>query len=271
VIIRIDDPDDPRIEPYRAVRDRDIAGRGERFVVEGEVVLGTFLTHRRFAVESLLLAEQRVQRLAGLFDRFDLDVPIYVASRQVMDAVVGFPIHRGVLAIGRRSREPTPSEVLANLPEQALVIGLVGLTNHDNVGGIFRNAAAFGADAVLMDPATCDPLYRKAIRVSVGATLCIPYGRAPDAASLCHALEEAGFEIIALSPAGAAELQDVAPAPRTALLLGAEGPGLPSEILARCRTVRIRMAPGFDSLNVATTSGIALYHLRASGAAGDAA
>jgi tRNA G18 (ribose-2'-O)-methylase SpoU len=128
------------------------------------------------------------------------------------------------------------------------------------VGGVFRNAAAFAADAVLMDRATCDPLYRKAIRVSAGATLTVPYGRAADAQSLCDALDHAGFDVVALSPAGAFDLSEIAPAPRTALLLGSEGPGLPADILARCRTARIRMAAGFDSLNVATTSGIALHH-----------
>jgi tRNA G18 (ribose-2'-O)-methylase SpoU len=259
VIVRIEDPADPRIEPYRAVRDRDVAGHGNRFIVEGEVVLDVFLTRRRFSVESLLLAENRVERLQDYFCTFDLEVPIYVASRSVMDAIVGFPIHRGVLAIGLRRREPSHAEILSKLGANA-VVGLLGLTNHDNVGGIFRNAAAFGVDALVMDRASCDPLYRKAIRVSTGATLRVPYGRAPDAASLCDALDEAGFHTLALSPGGESDLQEVAPAPRTALLLGAEGPGLPTEILTRCRTVRIRMAPDFDSLNVATASGIALYH-----------
>jgi tRNA G18 (ribose-2'-O)-methylase SpoU len=268
VIVRIEDPDDPRIEPYRAVRDRDVAGHGNRFIVEGEVVLGVFLTRRRFGVESLLLAENRVERLKDHFRTFDLEVPIYVASRLVMDAVVGFPIHRGVLAIGLRRREPSPAEILSDIGPKALVVGLVGLSNHDNVGGIFRNAAALGVDAVVMDRATCDPLYRKAIRVSTGATLRVPYGRAPDARVLCDALDEAGFQTFALSPGGEFDLQEVAPGPRTALLLGAEGPGLPTEILTRCRTVRIRMAPGFDSLNVATTSGIALHHFVAARLAG---
>jgi tRNA G18 (ribose-2'-O)-methylase SpoU len=147
------------------------------------------------------------------------------------------------------------------LPEKALVVGLVGLANHDNVGGIFRNAAAFGANAVLLDPETCDPLYRKAIRVSVGGALVVPFTRAPAADALVQALQAASFEVIALSPSGTEILSQIRPVRRTALILGAEGPGLPPDLLARTRTVSIPMSGGFDSLNVATTSGIALHHL----------
>jgi tRNA G18 (ribose-2'-O)-methylase SpoU len=156
---------------------------------------------------------------------------------------------------------PPVEALLAGLPEKALVVVMVGLANHDNVGGIFRNAAAFGADAVLLDQETCDPLYRKAIRVSVGGALVVPFTRAPSADVLVQALEGASFEVIALSPSGKEVLSEVQPARRTALLLGAEGPGLPPELMARTRTVSIPMSGGFDSLNVATTSGIALHHL----------
>ncbi|HEY8383812.1 MAG TPA: RNA methyltransferase [Microvirga sp.] len=258
----ITDPDDPRIEPYRAVRERDVVGRAERFIAEGEVVLRVLLNQSRFEVESLLLAENRLDTLAGCLERMPAGVPVYTAGRAVMDAIVGFPIHRGVLAAGRRRALPDAAHMLAALPEQALVVGLVGLANHDNVGGIFRNAAGFGADAVLLDGATCDPLYRKAIRVSVGGSLIVPFTRLADGTRMAEALADAGFEVLALSPAGRETLTAIRPARRTALLLGAEGPGLPGEILARCRTVSIPMAGGFDSLNVATTSGIVLHHLR---------
>jgi tRNA G18 (ribose-2'-O)-methylase SpoU len=193
------------------------------------------------------------------------ETPIYTASRQVMDAIVGFPIHRGVLAIARRAPLEPVESLLSRLPEQALVVGLIGLANHDNVGGIFRNAAAFGARAVLLDQETCDPLYRKAIRVSVGGALVVPFTRVPSAEAMVQALEAASFEVIALSPSGQDVLSDIRPARRTALLLGAEGPGLPQEVLARTRTVSIPMSGGFDSLNVATTSGIALHHLAFTG------
>jgi tRNA G18 (ribose-2'-O)-methylase SpoU len=261
MLIAISDPDDLRIEAYRAVRERDLLGRQHRFIAEGEVVLRVLLGQSRFPVESLLLAESRVQVLEDVVGLLPPDIPVYTASRQVMDAIVGFPIHRGVLAVARRPALPPVEVLLAGLPEKALVVGLIGLANHDNVGGIFRNAAAFGADAVLLDQETCDPLYRKSIRVSVGGALVTPFTRAPSVDALVQALQGASFEVIALSPSGAETLSKVQPSRRTALLLGAEGPGLPPDLLAQIRTVSIPMSGGFDSLNVATTSGIALHHL----------
>lgn len=259
--IAISDPDDPRIEPYRAVRERDLVGRQHRFLAEGEVVLRVLLKQRRFAIESLLLAENRLESLGDAVGILHENVPVYTAGRQVMDAIVGFPIHRGVLAVARREPLPSIENFLAGMPPDALVVGLVGLANHDNVGGIFRNAAAFGAQGALLDPESCDPLYRKAIRVSVGGALVVPFARAASTDALVQALQSASFEILALSPSGRETLSQVKPSRRTALLLGAEGPGLPPDLLARTRTVSIPMSGGFDSLNVATTSGIALHHL----------
>lgn len=261
VLIAISDPDDPRIEAYRAVKERDLLGRQHRFIAEGEVVLRVLLRQSRFKIESLLLGEGRVEGLNDALHSLPTGVPVYIANRQVMDAIVGFPIHRGILAIAKRPVMPPVEALLAGLPEKALVVVMVGLANHDNVGGIFRNAAAFGAGAVLLDQETCDPLYRKAIRVSVGGALAVPFTRVPSVGVLVQALEEASFEVIALSPSGKEVLSEVQPARRTALLLGAEGPGLPPDLMARTRTVSIPMSGGFDSLNVATTSGIALHHL----------
>jgi tRNA G18 (ribose-2'-O)-methylase SpoU len=135
----------------------------------------------------------------------------------------------------------------------------VGLTNHDNVGAAFRNAAAFGAAAVMLDASTCDPLYRKAIRVSAGASLFVPFARSGSPMDLLDALEAEGYTPFALSPRGTTAVGDVARPPRAAILMGAEGPGLPEDILARCRTVSIPMAPGFDSLNVAAAAAVALH------------
>jgi tRNA G18 (ribose-2'-O)-methylase SpoU len=261
--IPISDPDDPRIEAYRAVRERDLAGREHRFVAEGEVVLRMLLRQSRFMVESVLLGENRVQGLSEALAALPSETPVYVAGRAVMDAIVGFPIHRGVLAIARRAPLRPVEELLAALASESLVVGLVGLANHDNVGGIFRNAAAFGADAVLIDAETCDPLYRKAIRVSVGGVLVVPFTRVPSAAAMVQALRRADFEVISLTPSGRETLSGLRRPPRAALLLGAEGPGLPAAVLDQTRTVSIPMRSGFDSLNVATTSGIALHHLAA--------
>jgi tRNA G18 (ribose-2'-O)-methylase SpoU len=141
------------------------------------------------------------------------------------------------------------------------VLCLIGIANHDNVGGIFRNAAAFGAAAVILDPATCDPLYRKAIRVSVGGALIVPFAQLDAGEDPLDLLQSHGFDALALSPHGAQTLDAITASGRTAVLLGAEGAGLPPDLLSRANTVRIPMAPAFDSLNVATTSGIVLHHL----------
>jgi tRNA G18 (ribose-2'-O)-methylase SpoU len=212
----------------------------------------------------VLVAEKRLAGLASLLSELPEGVAVYAASQAAMDAVVGFHIHRGILAAGER-RPVDPDALLAGLSARALVVGLVGIANHDNMGGLFRNAAAFGADAVLLDDSCCDPLYRKAIRVSVGAALTTPFARAGDAEHLSRRLTGAGFAVVALSPGGRVDLTDFAPGARTAALFGAEGPGLPLAVLGQVESVRIPMARGFDSLNVATASGIVLHHLAARG------
>ena len=260
MIVRIDDPDDPRLEPYRAVRERDLVGRDGLFIAEGRVVLEKAVRAMPLGLASVLVSEPRAAGLADVLAALPDETPVYVAGQAVMDGVVGFPIHRGILAVGRRP-DRNAEALLAGLPDRALVVGLVGIANHDNMGGIFRNAAAFGADAVLLDDTCCDPLYRKAIRVSVGAALTVPFARAGTADALVRVLQGSGFEIIGLTPRGEIELGDLAPGPRTAALFGAEGPGLPAAVLARIRGVRIAMSGGFDSLNVSTTSGIVLHRI----------
>jgi tRNA G18 (ribose-2'-O)-methylase SpoU len=262
VIVPITDPDDPRIEAYRQVRERDLVGRSGRFIAEGRVVLEKAIAAGRHPLASVLVAEHRLASLADLLAALPGGTPVYAAGQAVMDAVVGFPIHRGVLAAGQRA-DVDAGDLLGGLPPRALVVALSAIANHDNMGGIFRNAAAFGADAVILDAACCDPLYRKAIRVSVGAALTTPFARLAAGEDLLDALAAHGFEVVALSPAGAQEISDLALAPRTAALFGAEGPGLAADLLARARTVRIAMSGGFDSLNVATTSGIVLHRLAA--------
>jgi tRNA G18 (ribose-2'-O)-methylase SpoU len=248
------------------VRERDLAGREGLCVAEGRVVLEKAIVADPTSVVSVLVAAHRAGGLADVLAGLPPETPVYAAGQAAMDQVVGFPIHRGILALVRRP-ERDAAALLAGLPRRALVVGLVGIANHDNMGGIFRNAAAFGADAVLLDDTCCDPLYRKAIRVSVGAALTTPFARAGDGVAMVRALADAGFEVVALSPRGGTELGDVAAGSRIAAVFGAEGPGLPAAVLDRVRTVRIAMAGGFDSLNVATTSGIVLHALAASRAA----
>jgi tRNA G18 (ribose-2'-O)-methylase SpoU len=263
VIVPIADPADPRVAPYLQVRERDLVGRRGEFIAEGEVVLRVLLGGgARCKASSLLVAHSRLARLEPLLE--GLQAPVYAASQAVMDAVVGFHIHRGLLAHGVRPPDPDAATLLAGLPARALVVVLFGTSNHDNMGGVFRNAAAFGADAVLLDGACCDPLYRKAIRVSVGATLKVPFARlGPDEDALTL-LSGAGFEAVALAPGATEPLAALARPDRVAVLLGAEGPGLPDAVLARTRPVGIPMAPGWDSLNLAAASAVVLHHLAAS-------
>ncbi|MEW6257308.1 MAG: RNA methyltransferase [Pseudomonadota bacterium] len=258
-VIPVSDPADPRIAGFLDVRERDLVGRQGLFMAEGEVVLRLAAARSDHKIRAVLLSEGRARRLDDLVAR--LDAPVYVAAQGVMDAIAGFHIHRGILALVEPPPPPAPDALLAGLPARARVVGLCGIANHDNMGGIFRNAAAFGADAVLLDGACCDPLYRKAIRVSVGASLIVPFARVADEREMVRLLEATGFEVVALSPSGATALSAYAPAPRTAALFGTEGPGLPADLLAATRTLSIPMAGGFDSLNVATTSGIVLHHL----------
>ncbi|MGA0599511.1 TrmH family RNA methyltransferase [Caulobacter sp. KR2-114] len=264
-ILSIDDPDDPRVAAFRDIRERDLVGRQGRFIAEGEVVLRNLARSPRHRTVALLIAAQRLPSQADLIARFAEETPVYAAGQAVMDAIVGFPIHRGLLALGERAPEPSAAEALAALEGQpdALVLALFGIANHDNMGGLFRNAAAFGADLVLLDPTCCDPLYRKALRVSVGGALLVPSTRLAPGEDSVALLRGAGFQPLALSPMGRERLSDLTPPRRAALLLGAEGPGLPAELIARADSVRIPMAGGFDSLNVATTSGIVLHHLTA--------
>lgn len=261
-LISITDPDDPRVAPFRHVKERDLTGREGRFIAEGKGVVRILASPAsRCEPESLLLAENRIEAMADVIAALPDGVPTYVAGQAVLDAVAGFHLHRGVLALGRKPEPQSVAEALAGAPADAVVVCAVGIGNHDNIGGLFRNAAAFGAHAVLIDASCCDPFYRKAIRVSVGAVLRTPMATAVTTEAMLDDLEAAGFEVLALSPAAAEPLNAVRGGGRQALLLGAEGPGLPDAVIRRCRTVGIPMAGGFDSLNVAATSAVALHQL----------
>jgi len=260
-VIPVSDPADPRTADYRDVRERDLSGRDRLFIAEGEVVLRVLIGQQRFPVVSLMIAEKRLASLAELIGTLRAEVPVFAATQAAMDAIVGFPLHRGIMAVARRPAELPADALLGGLGRKALVVALYGIGNHDNMGGIFRNAAAFGADAVILDSDCCDPLYRKAIRVSVGAALVVPFARLQRGEDGLALFGRHELTALAFSPAGRIALAEVDAPERAAVLLGAEGLGLPPQILVRTTTVRIPMAAGFDSLNVATTAGIALHHL----------
>jgi len=267
-LIPIERLDDPRVDDYRDIKDRGLHRRRGLFVVEGRGTLRCLVDHSPFRPRSVLLGETARAALADVLARLSPSVPIYCAPGPVLEAVVGFAIHRGCLAIVERPPERGLAALLGALPEgDSRIVVTEGLSNHDNVGGVFRNAMAFGADAVVLCPRTCDPLYRKAIRTSMGGSLCVPFARAERWPDDLAALRARGYAIVALDP-GAEDVlgrSDVALPRRAALVVGTEGAGL-SEAVRRFadRRVRIGMAPGVDSLNVATAAAIALHHLHVS-------
>jgi len=258
----ITDPDDPRIEAYREIRERDLVGRKGRFIVEGRVTLGVLIARRRHVIESVLVGESRLEPLRDLLEKVPSGVPVYAANQKVLDAIAGFPMHRGVLSVARKPDARPVEGVIAPPGAPQVLLALIGLSNHDNVGACFRNAAALGASGVITDAASADPFYRKAIRVSAGTVLWMPQARVEGWRGLFDALEANGHAVLALTPDPAArDLRDFSPPNRFTLVLGAEGPGLPGEAIARATALRIPMAEGVDSLNVATAGAVALSHL----------
>ncbi len=260
-ITRIEGAEDPRVVAFRDIRERDLTGRDGLFIAEGEVVLRVLASpHALCRPRAVLLAENRVEGLRDALEALPEGTPVYVAGQGALDAVAGFHLHRGILALGEKPVSRPLAELIAGFGERALVVLACGIGNHDNMGGIFRAAAAFGAEAVLLDARCCDPFYRKAIRVSVGAVLRTPMATGLDAGDAVEALKAAGFAVLAMTPSAETNLDDSPRGGRVAIVLGAEGPGLPAELIARCRPVGIRMSGGFDSLNVATAGAIALHH-----------
>jgi tRNA G18 (ribose-2'-O)-methylase SpoU len=260
-LIRIDQPEDPRIAGFRDIRERDLTGRQGLFVAEGEVVLNVLMSDRSLCRPvALLLDSKRVAALAGVLARVASHTPVYVAEQGVLDSIAGFHLHRGILALGEKPPARALEACLGDLGPDAVVVAACGIGNHDNMGGVFRNAAAFGAGAVLLDERCCDPFYRKAIRVSVGAVLRTPMATGLDALAMVEGLKAAGFGVLALTPGASEPLDGVPRGGRIAIVLGPEGPGLSPAVIERCQPVGIPMSGGFDSLNVSVASGIALHH-----------
>jgi tRNA G18 (ribose-2'-O)-methylase SpoU len=265
----LQDLDDPRLDDYRNLKDSTLAGLRGRFIVEGRGTLRVLLSSSRFRPESILLNERSFSALKAELAEFDPQCPIYVGDQPLLDAIVGFPIHRGCLASCARESAEDPLVLAARIKERepdARVIVLEGLTNLDNVGLTFRNAMALGAHAVLLCPRTCDPLYRKAIRTSMGGSLCVPFARAEKLDELLKGLRALGYTVLALDPDEAGvdiRSLDASRLGAAALLFGTEGSGLSERALAESnQSVRIAMEEGVDSLNVAVSAGIALSLLR---------
>jgi tRNA G18 (ribose-2'-O)-methylase SpoU len=257
-VIRITSLDDPRVEAYRHLADHQWLQRGGLLVAEGRLVVRRLLPNPRFETHSVLVTERALEALADALEGTAVDV--FVVDQRVMNEIAGFNIHRGCLALARRPRTLTLAE--CRLTSLHRVVVLEGVNNPDNIGGIFRSAAAFGVDAVVMGPSCSDPLYRKSIRTSMAATLQVPFADAgawPDAIAL---LRTHGLEVLALTPARDADPLDAWPRERSriALLVGAEGEGLSDEALAAAdRRVRVPMSGLSDSLNVTVATSIALH------------
>lgn len=259
----IEDPGDPRVALYRGLRDADLRGSVEAlhgvFVAEGLRTV-SILLESPWPVISILLTPNRAASAGELITIAEQrGASVYVAGTDVFDAVAGFHVHRGVLALAER----VPNRELQQLLHEADAIVVVeGVNDHENLGSIFRNSAALGADAVLMDPSCCDPLYRRSVRVSLGNVLRVPFTRLDPWPSALSQLKDRGFGIIALDPGSSVSLDSVPPTRKLALMVGSEGDGL-SEVARKLadQTVRIPMARGVDSLNVATALAIGLDRL----------
>ena len=260
---RIETADDPRVAAYRDVGDPELLrGRG-LFVAEGRLVVRRVIGHARFNVQSLLLNDAARMALAPDLARLPPAVPVFVCATKLFERVTSYDIHRGCLALVERGR---PSPVDEVIEDARLVVVLENVANADNIGGVFRNAAAFGADAVLLTPSSCDPLYRKAIRTSMAASLTVPTARLHDWPDALSTLKNRGFTLVAMTPNEPAETLDIfarGPRPaRIALLVGAEATGLSEAAMAHAvRRVRIPIRPDVDSLNLAVAVGIALSRL----------
>jgi tRNA G18 (ribose-2'-O)-methylase SpoU len=264
-IERVESLDDPRLADYRHVPDPELLRRGEVFVAEGRLVVRTLLASSSLETRSLLLTENAFQSLADVIEPCLANLPVFLVEQGTIEALTGFNIHRGCLAVGARPPRATVDDLLTRLPTARRLVVLERIANADNMGAIFRNAAAFGADAVALGPGCCDPLYRKAIRVSMGAALRVPFGHADDCGADLERLRAAGFTVAALvTDDGAEDVARYASAfpsgGKLALMAGSEGAGLTPEALDHADVaLRIPMAPGVDSLNVATATGIALH------------
>lgn len=269
-ILSVADPDDPRLADYVRLRDvglrKSLEAEHGLFVAEGEKVIRRAVV-AGYPVRSLLLTRQHLAGLTDLLDR--CAAPAYIVADDVARRLTGFVVHRGALASCGRLELPSPSLVTRGASR---VVVLEDIVDHGNVGGIFRCAAALGVEAVVLSPRCADPLYRRSVKVSMGAVFAIPYARMTDWHGGLAELRAAGFQMLALTPdQSAVPIDEVALGGRVALLLGCEGDGLSARWLSEAdQPVCIRMSPGamalgVDSLNVVAAAAVACHGLMRAG------
>jgi tRNA G18 (ribose-2'-O)-methylase SpoU len=261
-VIDVDDPADPRLDDFRdlnSIDRRPDLPSGKGLVIAEGVLVVQRMVASRFTPRALLGTDRRLTELGGDLD--GVDAPYYRASAEVMADVIGFHLNRGVLASASRPPEMTVAEVLDG---KRTVAVLEGVNDHENLGSIFRNAAGLDVDAIIFGAGCADPLYRRAVRVSMGHALLVPYARAVSWPDELKILRDNGFRLLAMTPDPAADtlaeaMPELAGDP-VAVLVGAEGPGLTERAMrASDRRVRIPMSRGTDSLNVATAAALAFY------------
>lgn len=258
-VFEVSDPAEPRLADFRDLTDADVRPDRRGIVIAEGVNVVARLIGSRYPVRAVFGVPSRIDALRAELE--PLDVPVYVADKWLLSDVVGFRVTRGVLASASR---PAPLDAGELLTSARHVAVLEGLNDFENLGALFRNAAAFGVDAMLLDSRCADPLYRRSVRVSMGHVLRVPFavlpGRWPAA---LRAVSDAGLRLLALTPRpSATPLRDIAVPDRWAVLVGAEGPGLSAGALAAAdEQVRIPMASGVDSLNVATAAAVAFARL----------
>lgn len=259
-LIEVSDPADARLADYRDLRDVELRKHLEAehglFLAEGEKVVRRAV-EAGFAARSFLMAPRWLDGLADVLARSD--APCYVVSEELAEEVTGFHVHRGALASLERAPLPRVAEVLA---DARTVVVLEDVVDHTNVGAIFRSAAALGVDAIVLSPRCADPLYRRSIKVAMGAVFSVPYARMEGWYDGLAGLSDAGFTTVALTPAeDAVAIEDaVRGLDKVALLMGSEGPGLSRRWMeTAARRAVIPMAAGIDSLNVAAATAVACY------------
>jgi tRNA G18 (ribose-2'-O)-methylase SpoU len=254
--------DDPRLAPYRNLKERDLAREGDRFIAEGENLVKRLLASH-LKTESVLIADRHVAEMSPLVPT---DIPLFVAPAQVVNGFLGYKFHSGVMAVGVRGQSPTVDEIMSDAATNDGPITLVicpEIEKTDNLGAMIRIAAALGATAMILGERACDPFFRQSVRVSMGAAFYLPIVRSDDLArDLRRLRDHYGVELVATVLDDAAESLDTAPRPdRLGILFGNEAQGLSPEHVALCdRRVTIPMKLGTDSLNVAVSAGIFLYH-----------
>jgi tRNA G18 (ribose-2'-O)-methylase SpoU len=252
VPIEIQSAADPRVADYLGLRDREDST--QYFIAESELVVGRLVTSK-FQVRSFLLSPSRYERMKAVVD--PVGAPVYVASREMMQRIAGFDVHRGVLASARRRPSPTLPDVLAGATR---VLVLEGSNDGENIGAVARSARALGFDALILDPTCADPYSRRSVRVSMGEILHLKVARCTRWPEAITFLNDAGFETWALTPTlSANSLYGMDMPAKVALIAGAEGPGLTAAALRLARSaVRIPMHGGVDSLNLGHALAIAM-------------